>query len=182
MPPTQGLFTPGCAARPSPAPYPSTRPCCPMSRWLSSREMRPWNQGWVRWMAGVGKADGQSLQGEDPHPNHPHRECSKPRQPPPPGTLGPLPPALRLEPEHGVGRLRRWFVFFCRAVGDTGVRAWLEYYPTQDSRTPFCSSLHPSLPPTPWKPRTNMQMGAGPSPSRPGPPPGLRSELPEGSR
>lgn len=41
------------SARPSTAPYPSTRPCCPMSRWLSSREMRPWNQGWVRWMAGV---------------------------------------------------------------------------------------------------------------------------------
>jgi hypothetical protein len=31
-------------------------------------------------------------------------------------------PALRLVPEHGVGRLRRWFVFFCRAVRDTGVR------------------------------------------------------------
>lgn len=42
----------------------------------------------------------------------------------PPGMLGPHPPALRLVPEHGVGRLKRWFVFFCRAEGDTvgGVR------------------------------------------------------------
>lgn len=37
---------------------------------------------------------------------------------PAPGTLGVHPPALRLVPEPGVGRLRRWF--FCRAVGDTG--------------------------------------------------------------
>lgn len=29
------------------------------------------------------------------------------------GTLDHHPPVLRLDPEHGVGRLRRWFVFFC---------------------------------------------------------------------
>lgn len=29
------------------------------------------------------------------------------------GTLDHHPPVLRLDPEHGVGRLSRWFVFFC---------------------------------------------------------------------
>lgn len=37
--------------RAPPSPYPSTSPWRPMSCWVSSREMRPWNQGWVRWMA-----------------------------------------------------------------------------------------------------------------------------------
>ena len=63
---TQVSLVPGAAALPSPAPYPSTRPCCPMSRWLSSREMRPWNQGWVRWMAGGREGRGAVTPGRGP--------------------------------------------------------------------------------------------------------------------
>lgn len=116
---TQGLSYPRACCLALPAPYPSTRPCCAMSLWLSSREMRPWNHGWVRWMAEVRETDGASLRGGDPHTNHPHQKCSEKPRSPTPGDAGPRPPALRLVPEHGVGRLRRWFVFFCRAEGDT---------------------------------------------------------------
>lgn len=40
-----------------------------MSCWVSSREMRPWNQGWVRWMAvgrGVSGWGGPPARGRDP--------------------------------------------------------------------------------------------------------------------
>lgn len=50
-------------------PYPSTKPWRPMSCWVSSREMRPWNQGWVRWMAvgtGVSGLGGPPERGRDP--------------------------------------------------------------------------------------------------------------------
>lgn len=164
-----------------------------MSRWLSSREMRPWNHGWVRWMARVRETDGESLRGGDPHTNHPHQKCSEKPRSPTPGDAGPRPPALRLVPEHGVGRLRRWFVFFCRAEGDTvgvGVseRSWDITLSPQECRVPFCSW---GLPLTPLflplhgnpygetVPSPNMQ-GAGPLPSRHGPPPGLHSEPPGG--
>lgn len=61
-------LVPGSVPSPSPAPYPSTRPCCLISRWLSSREMRPWNQGWVRWMAGVRGEEVLVIQRRDCHP------------------------------------------------------------------------------------------------------------------
>lgn len=48
-----------------PVPYPSTSPWRPMSCWVSSREMRPWNHGWVRWMA-AGRGEGH--QEETPTP------------------------------------------------------------------------------------------------------------------
>lgn len=50
---------------PPPVPYPSTSPWRPMSCWVSSREMRPWNHGWVRWMA-AGRGDGH----QDGTPTH----------------------------------------------------------------------------------------------------------------
>lgn len=43
-----------------PGAYPSTSPWRPMSCWVSSREMRPWNQGWVRWMA-AGTGEGHQV-------------------------------------------------------------------------------------------------------------------------
>lgn len=118
----RGSLVPRSVTRPSPAPYPSTRPCCPISRWLSSREMRPWNQGWVRWMAGVrGKDAGHWGRHLGPQPRL-LRVATQPIL----GTLDHHPPALRLEPEDGVGRLRRWLVFFCSgghgSQGAVGIR------------------------------------------------------------
>lgn len=51
-------------------------------------------------------------QGREPPPT-PQPKLLKVAAQPSPGMLGHHPPALRLDPEHGVGRLRRWFVFFC---------------------------------------------------------------------
>lgn len=104
-------LVPRSVSPPSPAPYPSTRPCCAINRWLSSREIRPWNQGWVRWMAGVGGKEMLVIQGRGSPQPQPRllRVATQPTL----GTLDHHPPALRLEPELGVGRLRRWFVFFC---------------------------------------------------------------------
>ena len=52
-----------------------------------------------------------------------NRNAQRSHTSPRPKDAGPShPPALRLVPELGVGRLRRWFVFFCRTVGDTGAQ------------------------------------------------------------
>lgn len=66
------------------------------------------------------------------------------------GALGHHPPALRLVPEHGVGRLRRWFVFFCSRgdMGSQGVVGSVNWHPPSGGspRVPL------SFLPTPGKP------------------------------
>lgn len=62
---------------------------------------------------------GHSGEETPPHTSDLYQECSeKPWQPPPLEMLGAHLPALRLVPEPGVGKLRRWF--FCRTMGNTG--------------------------------------------------------------
>lgn len=79
----------------------------------------------------MGIRPGRGLPYQPPPPEMPGEATAAPA-----GILDPHPPALRLVPEHGVGRLSRWFVFFCRAEGHVVVRGVRECWDiTPPSRT-----------------------------------------------